>query len=61
MAGNSIRERILLAVMAGMYAVWHGPEGLARIARRWLQVVLVAVLFVVYFVLEPLQDLLGIG
>ena len=26
--------QVLLAVMAGMYAVWHGPEGLARIARR---------------------------
>src|SRR5206468_2092013 len=24
----------LLAVMAGLYAVWHGPEGLKRIARR---------------------------
>ena len=22
-----------LAVIAGMYAVWHGPEGLTRIAR----------------------------
>jgi glycine dehydrogenase len=25
---------VLLAVIASMYAVWHGPEGLARIARR---------------------------
>jgi glycine dehydrogenase len=25
---------VLLAVMAGMYAVYHGPEGLAGIARR---------------------------
>jgi glycine dehydrogenase len=25
---------VLLAVMAAMYAVWHGPEGLSRIARR---------------------------
>src|SRR6185437_1683266 len=25
---------VLLAVMASMYAVWHGPEGLKRIARR---------------------------
>jgi glycine dehydrogenase len=25
---------VLLAVMAGMYAVWHGPEGLTRIAKR---------------------------
>src|SRR5690606_42074623 len=24
----------LLAVMAGMYAVWHGPAGLKRIAQR---------------------------
>src|SRR5262249_43952207 len=24
----------LLAVMAGMYAVWHGPDGLKRIATR---------------------------
>src|SRR5258705_124920 len=26
--------QVLLAVMASMYAVYHGPEGLARIARR---------------------------
>src|SRR5262249_41605609 len=26
--------QVLLAVIAGMYAVWHGPEGLAVIARR---------------------------
>jgi glycine dehydrogenase len=25
---------VLLAVIAGFYAVWHGPEGLRRIARR---------------------------
>jgi glycine dehydrogenase len=25
---------VLLAVMSGMYAVWHGPEGLTRIAAR---------------------------
>jgi glycine dehydrogenase len=25
---------VLLAVIAGMYAVWHGPEGLTHIARR---------------------------
>jgi glycine dehydrogenase len=25
---------VLLAVMAGLYAVWHGPEGLRRIATR---------------------------
>ncbi|WP_043338311.1 aminomethyl-transferring glycine dehydrogenase [Belnapia moabensis] len=31
---NICTAQVLLAVMAGMYAVWHGPEGLARIARR---------------------------
>jgi glycine dehydrogenase len=31
---NVCTAQVLLAVMAGMYAVWHGPEGLLRIARR---------------------------
>jgi glycine dehydrogenase len=31
---NICTAQVLLAVIAGMYAVWHGPEGLARIARR---------------------------
>jgi glycine dehydrogenase len=31
---NICTAQVLLAVMAGFYAVWHGPEGLARIARR---------------------------
>ncbi len=31
---NVCTAQVLLAVMAGMYAVWHGPEGLARIATR---------------------------
>ncbi len=31
---NICTAQVLLAVMAGMYAVWHGPEGLHRIARR---------------------------
>jgi glycine dehydrogenase len=31
---NICTAQVLLAVMASMYAVWHGPEGLARIARR---------------------------
>ena len=31
---NICTAQVLLAVMAGMYAVWHGPQGLARIARR---------------------------
>ncbi len=30
---NVCTAQVLLAVMAGMYAVWHGPEGLTRIAR----------------------------
>ncbi|MDQ6887410.1 MAG: aminomethyl-transferring glycine dehydrogenase [Gemmatimonadota bacterium] len=30
---NVCTAQVLLAVMAGMYAVWHGPEGLSRIAR----------------------------
>ncbi len=31
---NICTAQVLLAVMAGMYAVWHGPVGLTRIARR---------------------------
>ncbi|HEV7627227.1 MAG TPA: aminomethyl-transferring glycine dehydrogenase, partial [Streptomyces sp.] len=31
---NICTAQVLLAVMAGMYAVHHGPEGLADIARR---------------------------
>lgn len=31
---NICTAQALLAVMAGFYAVWHGPEGLARIALR---------------------------
>ena len=31
---NICTAQVLLAVMAGMYAVWHGPEGLKKIARR---------------------------
>ncbi len=31
---NICTAQVLLAVMAGMYAVWHGPAGLIRIARR---------------------------
>jgi glycine dehydrogenase len=31
---NICTAQVLLAVMAGMYAVWHGPAGLVRIARR---------------------------
>ncbi len=31
---NICTAQVLLAVMSGMYAVWHGPEGLRRIARR---------------------------
>jgi glycine dehydrogenase len=31
---NICTAQALLAVMAACYAVWHGPEGLARIARR---------------------------
>ena len=31
---NVCTAQVLLAVMAGMYAVWHGPEGLTRIATR---------------------------
>ncbi|MCU1586720.1 MAG: glycine dehydrogenase, partial [Frankiales bacterium] len=31
---NICTAQVLLAVMAGMYAVWHGPEGLTTIARR---------------------------
>jgi len=31
---NICTAQVLLAVMASMYAVWHGPEGLRRIAQR---------------------------
>jgi glycine dehydrogenase len=31
---NICTAQVLLAVMAGMYAVWHGPDGLRAIARR---------------------------
>jgi glycine dehydrogenase len=31
---NICTAQVLLAVMAGMYAVWHGPDGLRTIARR---------------------------
>ncbi|MGW5353044.1 aminomethyl-transferring glycine dehydrogenase [Streptomyces sp. NPDC004031] len=31
---NICTAQVLLAVMAGMYAVYHGPDGLERIARR---------------------------
>ncbi len=31
---NVCTAQVLLAVMASMYAVWHGPEGLTRIAGR---------------------------
>src|SRR5262249_52732165 len=31
---NICTAQVLLAVMAGFYAVYHGPEGLQRIARR---------------------------
>ncbi|MBV6304652.1 aminomethyl-transferring glycine dehydrogenase [Candidimonas humi] len=31
---NICTAQVLLAVMAGMYAVWHGPQGIRRIAQR---------------------------
>ncbi|HMN96635.1 MAG TPA: aminomethyl-transferring glycine dehydrogenase [Phycisphaerales bacterium] len=31
---NICTAQVLLAIMAGMYAVWHGPEGLRRIGDR---------------------------
>lgn len=31
---NICTAQVLLAVMAGMYAVWHGPAGITRIAER---------------------------
>jgi len=31
---NICTAQVLLAVIAGFYAAWHGPEGLVRIARR---------------------------
>ena len=31
---NICTAQVLLANMAGFYAVWHGPEGLSRIAQR---------------------------
>jgi glycine dehydrogenase len=43
---NICTAQVLLAVMASMYAVYHGPEGLTRIARRThrLAVILAAAL-----------------
>ena len=31
---NICTAQVLLAIMAGLYAAWHGPEGLAEIAGR---------------------------
>ena len=31
---NICTSQVLLAVVAGMYAAWHGPDGLRRIAER---------------------------
>ncbi|GIU93322.1 MAG: glycine dehydrogenase (decarboxylating) [Acidimicrobiia bacterium] len=31
---NVCTAQVLLAIVAGLYACWHGPEGLRRIARR---------------------------
>jgi glycine dehydrogenase len=31
---NICTAQVLLAVMAGLYAAWHGPQGLTRIASR---------------------------
>jgi glycine dehydrogenase len=31
---NICTAQVLLAIMAGMYAAWHGPQGLRRIAER---------------------------
>ena len=31
---NICTAQVLLAVMSGMYAVWHGPDGLVRMAAR---------------------------
>ncbi|HEV8363692.1 MAG TPA: aminomethyl-transferring glycine dehydrogenase, partial [Gemmatimonadaceae bacterium] len=31
---NICTAQVLLAVMASMFAVWHGPDGITRIARR---------------------------
>jgi len=43
---NICTAQVLLAVMAAMYAVWHGPHGLTNIARRVhrLSVILAAAL-----------------
>jgi len=39
---NICTAQALLAIMAAMYAVWHGPEGLTRIARRAARLAAVA-------------------
>ncbi|PLC49996.1 glycine dehydrogenase (aminomethyl-transferring) [Pollutimonas subterranea] len=49
---NICTAQVLLAVMAGMYAVWHGPAGLKRIAER--------VAYLTAFLGKSLGDL-GIG
>ena len=38
---NICTAQVLLAVMAGFYAVYHGPEGLSRISRRTHRMALV--------------------
>jgi glycine dehydrogenase len=38
---NICTAQVLLAVMAGMYAVYHGPEGIKRIAQRVHQLTLI--------------------
>jgi glycine dehydrogenase len=39
---NICTAQALLAIMAAMYAVWHGPEGLTRIARRCARLAAIA-------------------
>ncbi|TCT11014.1 aminomethyl-transferring glycine dehydrogenase [Paralcaligenes ureilyticus] len=46
---NICTAQVLLAVMAGMYAVWHGPHGLTRIAQR--------VAYLTAYLRESLQSL----
>jgi glycine dehydrogenase len=54
---NICTAQVLLAVLAGLYAVWHGPEGLRRIAGRVhrLTAILAEGLRRLGFAVEPAQ------
>jgi glycine dehydrogenase len=60
---NICTSQVLLANMAGMYAVWHGPQGLQRIARRihWLTCLLAKALGVTGNFFDTIVAKVGAG